>query len=52
VDNRPSDLELTFTTNADALWEAFEQTGSMEAFLRFIQKAKLSDELVLADLHS
>lgn len=49
MEKKPTELELTFTLETEALWNAFEKTGSIDAFLRYVQKAQNSKELVLVD---
>ncbi len=38
-------LEISFTATADSLWENFEKTGSVTAFLKFCQKTELNKEV-------
>ena len=48
LEKKLTELELTSAPDNEALWNSFEQTGSIEAFLTFMQKAGKAKELVLA----
>lgn len=38
------ELKFTVEKSADALWEDFERTGSVQTYLQFLQKAKIQNE--------
>jgi hypothetical protein len=40
------DSQATFPENAEALWEHFEKTGSVQAYLRYSKKVEKIEELV------
>ncbi|HTC19922.1 MAG TPA: hypothetical protein VK859_03685 [bacterium] len=46
------DLTITLCESPEALWEYFEKTGSVAAYLRYSQKLEKTEELVPADLTS
>lgn len=41
----PTEFELTVDKSAETLWEDFERTGSVKAYLRYLQKVQKSEEL-------
>ena len=47
-----SDLPITGSENAEALWEYFEKTGSVQAFLWYSEKVEKNEELVSLELPS
>lgn len=47
MEKKITEPELTSTADTEALWSAFERTGSIDAFLRFIRKVRKPQELVL-----
>jgi hypothetical protein len=40
------DSQVTFPENTEALWEHFEKTGSVQAYLRYSEKAEKIEEFV------
>jgi hypothetical protein len=47
-----NDLPITRSENAEALWEYFEKTGSVQAYLWYSEKVEKTKELVSLDLPS
>jgi hypothetical protein len=47
-----SDLPILLPESPEALWEYFEKTGSVSAYLRYSQKVEKMEELVPLDLPS
>lgn len=45
-----NDFELTVEKNAETLWEDFEKTGSVETYLKYLQKAHKNEEPEPANL--
>lgn len=39
-----SDMELTLNDNIEALWDHFEKTGSVNAYLMYAEKAEKAKE--------
>jgi len=52
VEKNITDMELTSVANTETLWENFERTGSVEAFLRFAQSTKTDELMEFVDLPS
>jgi hypothetical protein len=46
------DLPISLCESPEALWECFEKTGSVAAYLRYLQKLEKTEELVPVDLPS
>lgn len=44
METTKTETELTFEKSAEALWEEFEQTGSVKTYLLFLEKDKTSKE--------
>lgn len=42
--SRP-DMELTLNENIETLWDHFEKTGSVNAYLMYAEKAAKAEEL-------
>jgi len=50
MDTDKTEFEMTVDQSAEALWEEFERTGSVKAYLRFAQKIPTRLEFETADL--
>jgi hypothetical protein len=46
------DTELKLNENPETLWENFEKTGSVTAYLRYVEKMKNRQEVVSTRLPS
>jgi hypothetical protein len=52
VEKNYSGFEVSFSESPEILWQNFEKTGSVSAFLKFVQKSESLKELELLDLPS
>ena len=50
--NNQTDTELNITENAETLWENFEKTGSVTAYLLYVRKMDKRPEVLSAQLPS
>jgi hypothetical protein len=48
--NNGTEYELPIEKSPEILWEEFEQTGSVQVYLKFLQKAESSKSLESADI--
>jgi hypothetical protein len=50
VKKKRPDAEMTFTNDVQTLWENFEQTGSIEVYLRYTNAVENKELQELVDL--
>jgi hypothetical protein len=52
MEKTPTEIEVISSPSTETLWENFEQTGSVKAYLRYCQEVKNREKLELLDLPS